>query len=209
VTDVVDAEELFDRRRQSPAAARNALPVLDVLRSILPPSGLVLEVASGTGEHAVHFAKALPGLVWRPSDPSADARASVDAWAAAMGVTNMRRALDLNAADQRWPISQADAIICINMVHISPWAATEGLMHGAGALLAPGAPLYLYGPFRRAGVATARSNEAFDADLRRRDPAWGLRNLDDITDCAGRARLKLDGLVEMPANNMSLVFRRS
>lgn len=209
MTDVVDAEELFDARRQSPAAARNARPILAVLRSILPPSGLVLEVASGTGEHAIHFAGALPGLVWQPSDPSPNARASVDAWAEAFGMTNLRHALDLDAANGRWPIEQVDAIICINMVHISRWSATEGLMHGAGTLLIPGAPLFLYGPFRRAGVQTAASNEAFHDDLRRRDPAWGLRDLDDVIDCASRSGLELERLEEMPANNLSVVFRRA
>jgi hypothetical protein len=209
MTGVRGAEDLLDRRRQSPAAARNARPILDVLGSILPPSGLVLEVASGTGEHAVYFAKALPGLVWQPSDPSADACGSVDAWSTAAGLTNLRRALDLDAADERWPIKQADAIICINMVHISPWSATEGLMRGAGALLAPSAPLFLYGPFRRGGVATAASNEAFHDDLRHRDPAWGLRDLDDVVNCAQSSGLELEFLVEMPANNLSVVFRRA
>ena len=206
---VVNAKDLFDARRQSPAAARNADPILEVLRSVLPPSGLVLEVASGTGEHAIRFAQALPGLVWQPSDPSLDARAPVDAWAVDSGMTNLRRALDLDTANDRWPIEQADAMICINMVHISPWSATEGLMHGAGALLPPGAPLYLYGPFRRTGFETAASNEAFHDDLRRRDPAWGIRDLDDVVDCARRSGLALERVVEMPANNLSAIFRRA
>jgi hypothetical protein len=202
-------EGLADQRRQSPAAARNAAPILEVLRSVLPARGLVLEVASGTGEHAVRFAGALSRLIWQPSDPSPEARASVDAWAAAAGLANLRPALELDATKPRWPIEQADALVCINMVHISPWSATEGLMGGAGALLKIGAPLYLYGPFRRAGFATAPSNEAFDADLRGRDPAWGVRDLDDVAACAQAAGLKLEQVVEMPANNLSVVFRRS
>ena len=179
-----------------------------MLRSALPASGLALEVASGSGEHAVAFARAFPDLVWQPSDPSPEARASIAGWSAAEGLANIRPPLDLDATQPAWPIDRADAILCINMIHISPWAATEGLMRGAGRLLAPGGLLYLYGPYRQSGVATAPSNEAFDADLRRRDPAWGLRQLDAVGDCAAAHNLALDRVVAMPANNLSVLFRR-
>lgn len=192
--------------RHAPATARNRDPILAVLRDVLPERGLVLEVASGTGEHAAAFAAALPALDWQPSDPDAEARASIDAWCA--HTSNVRPALALDAAAADWPIDRADAILCINMVHISPWAATEGLMAGAERLLAPGAPLYLYGPYRRAGVPTAPSNEAFDADLKARNPAWGLRDLADVTALASARGLLLDRVVDMPANNLSVVFRR-
>lgn len=192
--------------RHAPATARNRDPILAVLRDVLPEQGLMLEVASGTGEHAAAFAAALPALDWQPSDPDAEARASIDAWCA--DTPNVRPAFALDAAAADWPIERADAILCINMVHISPWAATEGLMDGAERLLAPGAPLYLYGPYRRAGVPTAPSNEAFDADLKARNPAWGLRDLADVTALAASHGLRLDRVVEMPANNLSVVFRR-
>jgi SAM-dependent methyltransferase len=201
--------EHVDARRFAPATARNREPILGVLRPALPAAGLVLEVASGSGEHVVAFARALPGLVWQPTDSSAEARASIAAWAAAEGLENIRPPLDLDAASPRWPLDRADAVLCINMIHISPWAATEGLMQGAVRLLAPGGLLYLYGPFRRADVPTAPSNEAFDADLRCRDPRWGLRDLDAVADCAASAGLLLEATADMPANNLSVLFRRS
>lgn len=193
--------------RHAPATARNRAPILAVLRDTLPPTGLVLEVASGTGEHIRFFAESLPGLEWQPSDPDPDARASIAAWSA--GVANIRAPLPLDAADKDWPIARADAILCINMVHISPWSATEGLFAGAARLLPPGATLYLYGPYRRMDAPTAPSNEAFDADLRARNPAWGLRSVEDMIALAQRHGLDLAGLTEMPANNLSLVFRKS
>jgi hypothetical protein len=179
-----------------------------VLGSELPAQGLVLEVASGSGEHVVAFARAFPDLVWQPSDPSPDARGSIAAWAAAAGLTNIRRPLDLDAASDCWPIAAADAMLCINMIHISPWVATEGLMRGAGRLLGEGGLLYLYGPYRQASVPTAPSNEAFDADLRRRDPRWGLRDLGAVAACAEAHGLALARTAAMPANNLSVVFRR-
>jgi SAM-dependent methyltransferase len=192
--------------RHAPATARNRDPILAVLREILPSRGTVLEVASGTGEHAAAFAAALTALGCQTSDPDADARASIDAWCA--GLANVRPALALDAAAPDWPVAGADAILCINMVHISPWAATEGLMAGAARLLAPGAPLYLYGPYRRAEIPTAPSNEAFDADLRTRNPDWGLRALEDVTALAALHGLLLERVIEMPANNLSVIFRR-
>ncbi|MCA1662146.1 MAG: class I SAM-dependent methyltransferase [Novosphingobium sp.] len=196
-------------RQYAPAAARNRGPILNVLRAILPSSGLVLEVASGTGEHVVHFARAFPLLKWQPSDPSREARSSIDGWIAAEGTENVDPPLDLDAASDSWPVDHAAAVVCINMIHISPWASTEGLMRGASRILDAGAPLYLYGPFRRATRPIEPSNAAFDEDLRSRDPRWGLRDLDEVAACAGSHGFILDGVAEMPANNLSVIFRRS
>lgn len=203
-----DAHREAPVRREAPAAARNRGPILDVLRPALPASGMVLEVASGTGEHVVHFAKAMPHLEWQPSDPSPEARASIAAWIEAEGLANVRPPLALDAAAPVWPLARADALLCVNMLHISPWEATRGLMRGAAALLGAGGLLYVYGPFRRAGVPTAPSNEAFEADLRRRDSRWGLRVLEDVAACAVSAGLGLERVVVMPANNLSLLFRK-
>jgi hypothetical protein len=199
---------MTDDRRSAPHVARNAGPIADVLAEILPARGLVLEVASGTGEHSLHFAQTFPKLLWQPSDPEPAALRSIEAWRAESGLFNLLPpvALDVRAAE--WPVLEADAILCINMVHISPWPATLGLMRGAGRLLEEGALLYLYGPYRRAGVETAPSNEAFDESLRARDPEWGLRELEAVEAEAGTHGLLLDRIVEMPANNLSLVFRR-
>jgi SAM-dependent methyltransferase len=193
--------------RHAPATTRNREPILAVLRDTLPPSGLILEIASGTGEHVRFFAEALPALDWQPSDPDPDALASIAAWSE--GVPNIRPPLQLDASSPDWPIKRADAILCINMVHISPWAAAEGLFAGAARLLVPDAPLYLYGPYRRADVPTAPSNEAFDLSLKSRNPEWGLRRLEDVTALAERCGFRFDLLAEMPANNVSVVFRRS
>lgn len=198
-----------DRRRVAPHVARNAAVIIDVLRAILPDAGRVLEVASGSGEHALHFARAFPGLIFQPSDPDPVALASIEAWREAEGPANLLPPIQLDASAPRWPDVAVDAILCINMVHISPWAATEGLMAGAGRLLAPGSPLYLYGAYRQRGVETAPSNEAFDASLRSRNPAWGLRNLEDVVGLAGRHGLELESVVPMPANNLSVIFRRA
>jgi SAM-dependent methyltransferase len=195
--------------RSAPAALRNRDAIAAVLGEALPVSGLVLEVASGTGEHAIHFARLFPRLEWQPSDPDPEARASILAWSEAAGAPNLREPIALDAASDCWPIDRADALLCINMVHISPWQATEGLMRGAGRVLADaGAPLILYGPYRRAGTSTAASNEAFDASLKARDPRWGLRDLEAVAAEAARNGLRLEKLVEMPANNLTLVFRR-
>ena len=196
-------------RQHAPAVARNRGPILDVLRSVLPSSGLILEVASGTGEHAVHFARALPMLVWQPSDPSREARRSIELWTATEGLGNVRAPLHLDAADDDWPIDHAAAVVCINMIHISPWTSIEGLMRGAGRILDAGAPLYLYGPFRQAPRPIESSNAAFDESLRRRDPRWGLRDLNEVAACAGSHGFVLDRAVEMPANNLSVIFRRT
>lgn len=199
-----------DARRYAPAAARNRGPILEVLRRHLPARGVVLEIASGSGEHIVHFAEALgPGLEFQPSDPEPAARESIAAWSAGLGLTNIRPPLDLDAAGAEWPLATADAVLCINMIHISPWSSAIGLIRGAARVLPDGGLLYLYGPFRRGGGHTAVSNEKFDADLRRQNPVWGIRNLEDVTALAAAAGFALPDVVEMPANNLSVIFRRS
>ncbi len=194
-----------DRRRHAPATQRNREPILAVLRAVLPASGLVLEVASGSGEHAAHFAAALPVLTWQPSDPDPANRASCDAWCA--GLANVRQAIALDAAAPDWPVARADALLCVNMAHIAPWAATLGLVAGAARLMAPGAPLILYGPWLREGVETAPGNIAFDASLRAQDPRWGLRRVEDLIAASG-ADFTAPEIVAMPANNLTLVLRR-
>jgi len=197
----------------SPAAMRNRDPILELLRRALPAAGAVLEIASGGGEHVVHFAAALSGLVFQPSDPDPGARASIAERVRASGLANVRAplAIDAGAADWRVPPEIADAlvaIVCINMVHIAPWSATLGLLAGAARLLPQAGLLYLYGPYRRAGLHTAPSNEAFDRDLRARNPDWGVRDVDDLEREANGAGLRLEGVVGMPANNLSLLLRR-
>ncbi|HYI49773.1 MAG TPA: DUF938 domain-containing protein [Allosphingosinicella sp.] len=197
-----------DSRRSAPHVARNAGPIAQVLKGVLPERGLALEVASGTGEHALHFAREFPGLLWQPSDPEPAAVRSIEAWRVEAGLFNLLPALSLDARAAEWPVPRADAILCINMVHISPWAATAGLMRGAARLLEQGAPLYLYGAYRRAGVVTAPSNEAFDESLKARDPDWGLRDLEEVVAEAEKNGFGLENVTEMPANNLSVAFRR-
>ncbi len=199
---------MTDGRRSAAHVARNAEPITDQLRSILPARGLVLEVASGTGEHIVHFARAFPDLVFQPSDPDPAALASIEAWRAAEGPPNLLAPIELDAASDSWPVARADAIWCINMVHISPWAATLGLLAGAGRLLPAGGKLYLYGAYRQRGVPTAASNEAFDRSLRGRNPEWGVRQLEDVIAAASDRGLALEHIVPMPANNLSVIFAR-
>jgi SAM-dependent methyltransferase len=198
-----------DQRRYAPATVRNREPILAVLQRHLPSQGLVLEIASGTGEHITFFARSLgPGLVFQPTDPDPAARASTDAWTAALGVTNVRPAIELDATSEDWPVTAADAVLAINMVHISPWAATEGLVRGAARVLPTGGVLYLYGPYRREGGHTAPSNEAFDSDLRSRNPDWGVRDVEAVTELARASGFDTPIIEQMPANNLSLVFRR-
>lgn len=193
----------------SPATVRNRDPILAVLREALAPEASVLEVASGAGEHAVWMARGLPGVTWRPSDPDPRARASIAAWRDAEALPNLEPPLALDAGDPAtWPAGPFDAVVCINMVHISPWAATAGLISGAGRVLRPGGVLFLYGPYVEDGVETAPSNLAFDADLRRRNPDWGLRRLQDVEALALTQGFALVRRVGMPANNLSLVFER-
>ena len=199
-----------DARQRAPSAARNRDPIWEVMQPHLPAQGLVLEVASGSGEHAVHFAQASRSeLVYQPSDPDPLARASIDAWAAASGLANIRPSIALDAAADVWPIEYADVVVCINMIHISPWSSTEGLMRGAGRVLPAGGLLFLYGPYRRDGRHTAATNEAFDQDLRRRNPEWGVRDLEGVIDLAGQAGFGLPAIAQMPANNLSVLFRRT
>ena len=196
----------LDLRRYAPATERNREPILAILRQVLPPTGTILEISSGTGEHVLHFARHLTNLEWQPSDPDPASRRSIAAWAAAEGLANIHAPLDIDAVDESWPIDHADAITCINMIHISPWPSTVGLMCGAGRILPSGAPLYLYGPYRRAGRPLEPSNEAFDQSLRARDPHWGLRELDAVIVCAAEHGLVFEQSVEMPANNLSIIF---
>ena len=192
----------------SPAALRNCERILAVLQPQLPQAGTVLELAAGTGEHAVHFAAACPFLAWQPADLDPIALASIAAWRAQTKLPNLLPPIRLDACDPAsWPA--ADGVIAINMIHISPWAATEGLMSGAGRVLPQGGLLFLYGPYIEAGIQTAPSNLAFDASLKSRNPAWGLRHLDQVAALAGRHGLALAERVAMPANNLSLIFRKA
>lgn len=195
-------------KRSAPAALRNRGPIADVLAEELPDNGLVLEIASGTGEHAVRFAGRFPALEWQPSDPDPAARKSIVSWHAESGLANLCPPLALDAAAKRWPLDRADAIVCINMVHISPWSAAEGLFRGAGQLLGPGAPLVLYGPYLEEDIETAPSNVAFDLSLRARDSAWGLREVTALDELGARHGLWRTRRVAMPANNLTLVYRR-
>lgn len=196
-------------KRHAPATARNRDVIAQVLRETLPSTGLVLEVASGSGEHVVHFARLFPALRWQPSDPEPAALGSIEAWTGEAALANIAPPIALDATtSDAWPLSAADAILCINMVHISPWEATLGLLRNAATLLPSGGPLILYGPHFREGTETAPSNLAFDESLRSRDPQWGLRWVHDLEAAARAEGLALDRIVEMPANNLSLIFRR-
>ena len=193
-------------RRSAPAALRNRAPITEVLAEWLPTRGLVLEIASGTGEHVVHFAKRFPNLDWQPSDVHPDAMTSIAAWRAKSGLANVREPITLDAAAPDWPIERADAVLSINMVHISPWASALGLIAGGRRLLPEGAPLILYGPWLSDSIETAPSNLAFDADLRLRDERWGLRRVEDFT--AAADGFELVETRQMPANNLMLLYRR-
>lgn len=196
-----------DRRLTSPAAARNRAPILEVLRDWLPSHGHVLEVASGSGEHAHHFAAALTNLTWQPSDPSETACASISAWREHSGLSNLHAPVRLDVERRPWPVANFDALLAINLVHIAPWAVAEALIAEAGTRLATGGIVYLYGPYRRHGEHTAASNAAFDAELRRRNPEWGIRDLEAVLALAERHALRPVAVKEMPANNLSVVLR--
>jgi hypothetical protein len=198
-----------EARLTSPSVARNREPILEALRPVLPPQGVVLEIASGSGEHAAFFAEKFPNLVFWPSDPDAAARRSIATWGLSLGLANLRAPLALDAREDDWPIDAADAILCINMIHISPWSATEGLFKGAAKILPSNAPLYLYGPYRRRGVETAQSNVEFETWLKTKDPAFGLRDLEAVAGCASRNGFLEPAVIEMPANNLSVIFRRA
>jgi SAM-dependent methyltransferase len=200
--------ETSDQRLYFPHVARNREPILDVLRRILPRDGLVLEIASGGGEHAAYFASNLPGLRWQPTDANAEMFESIAAHRAAAGFANLLAPLHLDVTSPQWPVERADAMVCCNMIHIAPWAATEGLIAGAGRTLARGGLLYLYGPYKIDGRHTAPSNQDFDASLRARNPLWGVRDLTEVSGLAKRHGLALEETVAMPANNLSVIFRR-
>ena len=196
----------------SPSVARNREPILAVLRPLLPEPGKVLEIASGTGEHAAFVAKAMPGLDWQPSDPDAASRASIAGWIAAEDLANVRSPLDIDVRADVWGVEARapfDAVLSINMIHIAPWPAAVGLFEGAGRLLGPKGVLILYGPFMRDGVHSAASNEAFDASLKSRNPEWGVRDIADLERLAQAQRLVLRETAAMPANNRILVFARA
>jgi SAM-dependent methyltransferase len=195
----------MSERRYAPATQRNREPILAVLRRVLPADGLVLEIASGTGEHAAFFADALPGVTWQPTDVDPTALPGIASWCA--GVPNVHPPLVLDVT-QPWPVERADAIVCVNMLHISPWTAGQALLAGAGRVLPAGGVLYLYGPYRRDGAHTAPSNASFDETLRAQDPSWGVRDLETVIATAAARGLRHTETVAMPANNLSVVFRR-
>jgi SAM-dependent methyltransferase len=197
-----------DPRIHRPHVARNREPILAVLRRVLPARGLVLEIASGSGEHAAYFAKEIPGLTWQPSDPDAAALASIAAHNAAAALPNLLAPLRLDVTAKDWPVGRVDVVMCNNMIHISPWAATEGLIAGAERVLTAGGILFLYGPYKIGGRHTAPTNQAFDEDLRSRNPEWGIRDLADVTALAQRHGFAAPETIEMPANNLSVIFRR-
>jgi SAM-dependent methyltransferase len=195
-------------RRSAPAALRNREPIAEVLADWLPDRGLVLEIASGTGEHAAYFAERFPNLEWQPSDIHPDALASIAAHRQHSALPNLRAPLAIDASHGNWPIDRADAVLSINMVHISPWSSAVGLIDGAARLLQPEVPLILYGPWLSDAIETVPSNLAFDADLRSRDPEWGLRRVEDFAAAAVECGLALKETRAMPANNLMLLFRR-
>ncbi len=201
-------EEGGAAKRYAPATERNRDHIASVLQDILPASGTVLEIASGTGEHVVHFAAVFPHLDWQPSDHDAAGLASIEAWRDEANLANLRAPILIDAAGP-WPVLRVDAVLCINMVHISPWEATQGLFSSATEALTAGAPIYLYGSYKRRGVTTADSNLAFDQSLKSRNPQWGLRDLEDVTAAAHDAGFLLDHVIEMPANNLSVVYRKA
>jgi Protein of unknown function (DUF938) len=201
--------ETSDRRLYFPHVARNREPILEVLRRVLPRQSLVLEIASGGGEHAAYFASNLPGLRWQPTDANSEMFESIAAHRAAIGVANLLLPLHLDVTSARWPVERADAMVCCNMIHIAPWAATEGLIAGAGRTLPRGGPLYLYGPYKIDGRHTAPSNQDFDTRLRGQNPLWGVRDLTEVSRLAERDGLALAETVPMPANNLSVIFRRT
>lgn len=197
-----------DPRLYHAHVARNRQPILDVLARVLPPTGLVLEIASGSGEHVVFFAQNLPSLTWQPTDTDAAALASITAHRAAARLPNLLEPMRVDATAERWLVARADAILCNNMIHITPWRVTEGLMAGAGRILESGGILFLYGPYRVGGRHTAPSNQEFDGWLKAQNREWGIRDLADVTALAQRHGLNLAETVAMPANNLSVIFRR-
>ncbi len=196
-------------KQLSESSERNKDPILDVLKAVMPKTGLILEIASGTGQHAVHFAAALPGIVWQPSDIDPELRASVSAWRDEAALQNLLEPIHLDVTADPWPVRDAAAMVCTNMIHIAPWEACIGLLDGAGRILPEGGILYMYGPYKVGGKHTAPSNEQFDQSLRARDALWGIRNLDDVALEARRRGLHLIKTQKMPANNFSVIYRKT
>jgi SAM-dependent methyltransferase len=203
-----DLDASIDGRLWSPSAERNRQPIAEVLSRVLPQSGLVLEVGSGTGQHAVHFARVMPQLTWQPSEQDADCLRSISAWASIEGLPNVRPPLYLDIADEQWPIEAADAVVSINLIHIAPWSATHALLRGASSILPTAGLLCLYGPYRAGGKHTSASNRAFDAQLQAVNPEWGVRDLDEVSSEARAVDLEFVRTFEMPANNLIVVFRK-
>jgi SAM-dependent methyltransferase len=199
----------MDFRETAPSPARNKQPILEVLARVLPPRGLVLEIGSGTGQHVAHFAGALPALTFQPSEMDMERHASIEAWVAEGKLSNVEPPLAIDVTKHPWPLSAADAVVCINVIHISPWEATLALMAGVGRILPAGGVLVTYGPYMRGGAHTSQSNQAFDASLRARNPLWGVRDIDQVAEVAGKEGLALEEAVPMPANNFTLVWRKS
>jgi len=203
-----EVDELANGRLVSPSAERNKGPILAVLERILPNTGLVLEIASGTGQHVIHFARELNTLIWQPSDVDAECRRSISAWLAAANLSNVRQAIALDVRALPWPVPEIDAVLSINLVHIAPWDVVPALFSGAQAALRGAGVVYLYGPYSVQGRHTAPSNEAFDRALRAHDPEWGVRDLAEVARAARAEGFELTETTEMPANNLSLVFRK-
>jgi hypothetical protein len=199
----------MDSRETAPSAERNKQPILEVLARVLPPRGLVLEIGSGTGQHVTHFARFLPALTFQPSEMDVARHASIEAWVAEGKLSNVKPPLAIDVTKHPWPLSAADAVVCINVIHIAPWEATIALMAGAGRILPAGGVLVTYGPYMRAGVHTSQSNEAFDASLRARNALWGVRDIDKVAEVASHEGLALEEAVPMPANNFTMVWRKS
>jgi SAM-dependent methyltransferase len=196
-------------KRHAPATERNREPLLAVLREVLPTSGTLLEIASGTGQHAAFFAQAFPGLAWQPTDIGPQDLQSIEAWRAEAALPNLRPALRLDVCEERWSVETADAVLCVNMIHIAPWEACQALMRGAARVLSPGGCLVLYGPYFVEGRPTAPSNITFDESLRARNPAWGVRELGAVTAEALGVGLSRERVVDMPSNNLTVVFRKA
>ncbi|HEX4333460.1 MAG TPA: DUF938 domain-containing protein [Usitatibacter sp.] len=198
---------MTDLRETAPSAERNKQPILEALERVLPSSGLVLEIGSGTGQHVAHFARALPGLTFQPSEMDESRHPSIEAWIAHESLANVRPPIAFDVTRLPWPVRAADAILCVNVIHISPWEATLALMRGAGEILPAGGVLVVYGPYRREGRHTAPSNEAFDASLKARNPRWGVRNLEAVAEVAKDAGLELEEVAARPSNNFTVIFR--
>jgi hypothetical protein len=197
-----------DGRLVSPSAERNKGPIAEILMRVLPARGDVLEVSSGTGQHVLHFARAMPNIRWQPTDRDADCLTSIGSWLAQTPTPNVNAPLYLDVHDDVWPVRDVAAVVCLNMIHIAPASATEALLRGAGDIIARGGILFLYGPFRRHGRHTSASNEAFDAMLKAENPDWGVRNVEDVANLAASMGLELEQTDDMPANNLAVIFRK-